>query len=113
MLFRSASIAIPAYQQYVLRANRADAQAILMESAQFMERYFTTNNSYAAAEELSTVSPKGATGSRIKYNISFNTQTAETYTLEAVPEGAQADDSCGTMTVSQTGATFADAAGCW
>jgi type IV pilus assembly protein PilE len=41
-----ASIAYPAYQDYVRRAARADAKAVLMETAQFMERHFTTNNAY-------------------------------------------------------------------
>ena len=112
-----ASIALPAYQQYVLRANRADAQAILMETAQFMERFFTTNNSYAGAgavvETVSAVSPKGAGGRAIKYNISFSAQSVTAYTLRAVPNGGQADDSCGTVTVSNTGATSAARTGCW
>jgi len=106
-----ASIALPAYQQYVLRANRADAQAILMETAQFMERYFTTNNSYAGAALLSAVSPKGA--GTAKYNISFSAQSATAYTLQAVPQGGQTADSCGTLTVDQTGATTAGGTGCW
>ncbi len=55
-----ASIALPSYQNYVLRANRSNAKAILLESAQFMERYFTTNNTYLAADILSNVSPKAA-----------------------------------------------------
>ena len=107
------AIALPAYQQYILRANRADAQAILMETAQYMERYFTTNNSYVDAPLLSNVSPKGS-GGAAKYNISFDGDpTATTYTLQAVPAGGQADDACGTLTVSNTGATDADEAGCW
>ena len=110
-----ASIALPAYQQYLLRASRADAQAILMESAQFMERYFTTNNSYAGAAvaTVSAVAPKGAGGSAIKYNISFSAQSATAYTLQAVPNGGQAADSCGTVTVSNTGAQTPTTARCW
>ena len=108
-----ASIALPAYQQYVLRAARADAQAIMMESAQFMERYFTTNNSYVDAPLLSGQSPKTGTA---RYNISFTADpTAAAYTLQAVPTsaGGQADDACGTMTVTNTGATDGYEAGCW
>jgi type IV pilus assembly protein PilE len=105
-----ASIAIPAYQQYVLRANRADAQAILMETAQFMERYFTTNNSYADAALLSGQSPKTGTA---KYTISFSSQSDTAYTLQAAPQGSQTADSCGTLSVDQTGATTAGGTGCW
>jgi type IV pilus assembly protein PilE len=113
-----AAIAYPSYTQYVLRSNRADAQAILMESAQFMERYFTTNNSYVGATVLSAVSPKGAAGTAIKYNISFSVTAAaatpNVYTLQAVPANGQtADTTCGTLTVSQTGAQTPTTAGCW
>ena len=109
-----AAIAYPSYTQYVLRANRADAVAILTESAQYMERYYTTNTSYASATSLSAVSPKGATGTRIKYNIDFSvTPTATVYTLRAIPANGQANDSCGTLTLSQTGAQTPTTAGCW
>jgi type IV pilus assembly protein PilE len=113
-----AAIAYPSYTQYVLRANRADAVAILTESAQYMERYFTTNNTYVGATvaSVSAVSPKGATGTNIKYNISFvrNSLTANTFTLQVVPANGQtADTTCGTMTVSQTGAQTPTTARCW
>ena len=109
-----AANAIPSYTQYVLRANRADAVAILTESAQYMERYYTTNTSYTSATLLSAVSPKGATGTRIKYNITFSvTPNATVYTLRAIPANGQANDTCGTLTLSQTGAQTPTTAGCW
>lgn len=108
------AIALPSYRQYVLQANRADAKAILMETAQFMERYFTTNNSYAGAAVLSAVAPKGATGGAIRYNITFSvTPTASQYTLQAAPANNQTSDSCGTLTLSNTGAQTPTTAGCW
>jgi type IV pilus assembly protein PilE len=109
-----AAIAMPSYQQYVLKANRQDAQAILMENAQFMERYFTTNNKYTDATLLSTVSPKGAAGTRIKYNITFSvTPTDSAYTLSAAPANGQTTDTCGTLTIAHTGAQTPTTAGCW
>lgn len=109
-----AAIAYPSYRQYVLRSNRAEAKAIMMEAAQFMERYFTTNNTYVGAALPSTVSPKGASGSGIKYNISFSVApTANNYTLQAVPNGGQASDACATLTLSQAGARTPTTAGCW
>lgn len=109
-----ASIAYPSYRQYVLRSNRAESKAVLMETAQFMERYFTTNNTYAGATVPSAVSPKGASGSGIRYNISFSAgPAANTYTLQAVPSGSQAADTCGTLTLTQAGARTPATAGCW
>jgi type IV pilus assembly protein PilE len=79
-----AAIAYPSYTQYVQRANRADAQAIMMENAQFMERWFTTNGTYAGATMPTTVSPKSSTAATSKYAISFNPAfTATTYTIQA------------------------------
>lgn len=105
-----ASIALPAYRQYVLRANRADAQAILMETAQFMERYFTTNNTYVGAAVPFAQSPKTGTA---KYTITLSAQSASGYIVQAAPQGGQTADACGTMTVNQTGATTAGGTGCW
>jgi type IV pilus assembly protein PilE len=110
-----AAIAYPSYTQYVIRANRADAAALLIESAQYMERYFTTNNTYVGATLVSGVSPRAATGGNIKYNITFSVApTATVYTLSAAPTNGQAGDTtCGTLTLSQTGAQTPTTAGCW
>jgi type IV pilus assembly protein PilE len=109
-----AAIAYPAYQQYVLRANRAEAKAILTETAQIMERYFTTNGTYVGGALSSAVSPKNATGSAVKYNISFTaTPTATAFTVQAVPSGTQTSDSCGTLSLSYTGAQTPTTSGCW
>lgn len=109
-----ASIAYPSYQQYVLRANRAEAKAILTETAQAMERHFTTNGTYEGGALLSAVSPKGAVGGAIKYNLGFlEGPTAAGFKLQAVPAGSQADDSCGTLELWNTGQQKPTTAGCW
>lgn len=109
-----ASIAYPSYTQYVLRANRAEAKAILTETAQFMERHFTTTGTYVGGTRLSNVSPKNAAGSAIKYNISFSVNpTATAFELSAAPANGQTSDSCGTLTLSNTGAQTPATAGCW
>ena len=110
------AIALPSYQQYVIKANRQDAEAILMENTQFMERYFTTNNTYVGATLPNLVSPKGSSGTGVKYDMGFDTpSTASTYKLEAKPANSQlsADTTCGELTVSNTGAQTPATAGCW
>lgn len=108
-----ASIAYPNYLEYVRTAARADAKALLQETAQYMERYYTTNGSYVGATVISSVSPKDS-GSGARYNVSFSvTPTASAYTLQAVPTGSQSADRCGTLTLSQTGARTPTASGCW
>jgi type IV pilus assembly protein PilE len=96
-----ASIAYPSYTQYVQRANRADAQAIMLENAQFMERYFTTNGTYAGADLPKQQSPESGTA---KYSITLTpAATATGFTIQAAPSGSYTDTLCGTMTIDQTG----------
>lgn len=96
-----AAVALPAYREHVRKAQRAEAQAVLLEAAQFMERWFTTNNTYVGAvlpAALQT-SPKGAVTTR--YQIAPSAVTATTFTLTATQ--LIGDTSCGNFTLTQTG----------
>lgn len=103
-----AAIAFPSYQDYVRRAKRADAQTVLLELAQFMERHYTANGTYLTAANAApilpfTVAPKDGTDRN--YDLSFvGEPTASGYTLQAVPRGSMAGDACGTLTLNNTGA---------
>lgn len=110
-----AAIAIPSYTQYILRSNRDVAKAALSENAQFMERYFTTNNTYVGAALPVSVIPRGASGTGVRYNLSFVADpTVDAFTIRAVPANAQSGESCGTLTLANTGAQGAgQASGCW
>jgi len=44
-----AAIAIPSYSAYIVRGQRAAAKAVLLQTAQAMERFYTSNGSYANA----------------------------------------------------------------
>jgi type IV pilus assembly protein PilE len=119
-----ASIAIPAYTQYMKRSHRAEAKTALLENAQFLERNFTVTNSYVTdggGDELNEASlpvlhsPKE--GANAKYDIRL-TNNATSYTLRAVPRagGRMEDDSCGELTLTNTGvkdSTKGDAKTCW
>lgn len=109
------AVAIPSYRKNVQSTQRATAKAIMAETTQYMERYYTTNNTYVSGTLSSAVSPKGATGTSIAYNISFTaTPTASAYTVQAVPVNGQSSDSCGTLSLSSTGAQSATGTGsCW
>jgi type IV pilus assembly protein PilE len=109
-----ATIAYPSYQEYVRRANRADAQAIMLENAQFMERFFTTNGTYSGADLPKQQSPESGTA---KYTLPDPAGTATGYLIQAVPAGDYEDPKCGTLTIDQTGAKTASGTGtladCW
>jgi type IV pilus assembly protein PilE len=115
-----AAIAMPAYQNYVMQSNRAVAKSILYENAQFMEQFYTENNRYdqdvggnAVAIPV-TQSPR--TGA-VQYNITLQAVANATFTLQAVPDagGSMAGDTCGTLTLTNTGLQGAggNVAECW
>ncbi len=43
-----AAIAYPSYRDQVIRSNRTEARALLLDAAARQERFFSSNNSYAA-----------------------------------------------------------------
>lgn len=91
------AVAYPSYSGHVTKSRRTDAQAVLMEASQFMERYFTENNRYdqdtdgtpVALPAILRNSPRDS-GVEL-YNIDI-AATAKTYTLTARPINAQAGD---------------------
>jgi type IV pilus assembly protein PilE len=84
----------------------------MMETAQFMERYFTTNGTYAGAAVLSDVSPQNSTGGARRYTIAFTAApTATAFSLTATRVNSQLNDSCADLTLVHTGVQ--GPAGCW
>ncbi len=107
-----ASIAYPSYTNHILKTRRTAAEACLLELGQFMERYYTTNMSYASATLPNTQCRTDLTSF---YTFSFATgqPTATTYTIQSSAGGAQSSDSCGTLALTHTGARTPTTAGCW
>ena len=107
-----AAVAFPSYNSHVMKSRRAAAATCLMERAQFMERYYTTNLTYVDAP-----APAQCPDIAAFYNVSFvEAPTARAYTLRAVPQAAQAqrDTKCGTLTLTATGQRgAASTTGCW
>lgn len=103
-----ASIAYPSYTQFVRRSARADAKSALMENAQFMERNFTTANSYAvdsASNPITSASlpvQQSPRNGAAKYTVTVTVDAATPgqFLLRAAPVTA---DDCGTFTLNQQG----------
>lgn len=116
-----AAIAYPSYQDSIRKSRRADAQTALLELAQFMERQYTANGTYLTAANAAvtlpfTESPKD--GATKHYNLAFSgNPTRNAYVLGATPKNAMANDPCGTLTLSNTGAkgqaTGMSVTDCW
>jgi type IV pilus assembly protein PilE len=98
-----AAIAYPSYTEQVARGRRADAKAALLETAQWMERRYTMNNTYVGA---SLPALRGSTAEfyAIAFSGGASAPTANSYWLQIAPRGAMANDRCGTFAVSNAGA---------
>lgn len=110
------AIAFPSYTEQVRKGRRADAKAALAELSQFMERTLVENKTYTPGGASPTLpfteSPKDGTSKY--YTLSLRAVAATSYTLQAVPKNAQANDKCGTMTLNSLGVkTAALTSGCW
>ena len=106
-----ASIAYPSYQGSVMKSRRADATGALLGLANAMERHFTETNSYLGAADINGVptifsATSPVDGGTAYYNLTIDpATTASSYTLNAVPDpaNAQINDKCGTLTLTNTG----------
>lgn len=104
-----ASIAMPSYLESVARSRRADAQAILTESAQWLERYYSQNNSYDAATAFAAsgllYSPRGSTAEKSYYRVSLKTPEApfQTFSLTAERANSMSEDGCGDFVLNNVG----------
>ena len=96
------SIAYSSYQSNVVKSRRQAAQGCLVELAQYMERFYTSNMSYASA---TLPTQQCQTDLSAHYTFDLAVQTASTYIVRATAEGAQltVDESCSPLTVTQTG----------
>ena len=111
------TIAVSSYRGSVLKARRAEAKADLLELTQLIERFRTENNTFVGFTRPFTTSPRNG---QAFYNLQFpaGQPTATTYILQAVPQGAQANDTrCLTLTINQAGVRGTSGSGtvadCW
>ena len=109
-----ASLAWPSYQSLILRSQRAQARASLLQAAHWLERAASANGSYPLTADV-PASVLQIDGQRYKMSV---TSTAQSYTLSATPVGTQTADACGTLTVNHLGVRSVKgasqtAAQCW
>ena len=106
-----AAFAYPSYQEQVRKTRRADCSGALMGLANALERSFTVNNTYLRAGTAGgntgapTIYPATCPidGGTPTYNLSIQAVTVSTFTIQAAPIGAQANDKCGNFTLTNTG----------
>lgn len=97
-----AAVAHASYSNHITKTRRAAGASCVLEVAQFMERYYTTNLSYLNADL-----PKNQCRNDLAehYTLELDGLSASTYTVRAVPIGPQLqrDEKCGTLSIDQAG----------
>jgi len=118
-----AAIALPSYNEYIVKSNRAAAASCLLEIAQAMERRYAANAAYNNPNTLPVPACSADIANRGRYDLAFaaNQPTAITFVLTATPTAAQKDKRCGILTldnngvkgVSANGSVTGDVQTCW
>jgi type IV pilus assembly protein PilE len=98
-----AAIAYPSYQTYIQTSRRSVASGCLQEMAQQMERRYTTTLAYNSTTTLPVLAC--TTPINTYYTFAFSTAqpTVKTFAIEAQAMGAQVNDGCINLTLTQTG----------
>jgi type IV pilus assembly protein PilE len=117
-----AAVAYPSVMQQVMKSRRADAKSTLLACAQTLERFNTQSGHYVAGTDASVNAACAGVSKNGYYNLPAanipTTAGSSTFSIQAVPSGAQSSDACGTFTFTQdgvkgvTGGTLASS-NCW
>lgn len=98
-----AAVGYPAYTSQLEYGRRTDAQRLLLESANALERAYAADGIYPL-----DYTPAHTTHYQLSYSVAPDQLT---YLLSATPNSSTA--SCGTLTLNQSGATTPTTANCW
>jgi len=116
------ALALPSYQASVLRSGRSEAKNILLQVAGNQERFFSANNTFSVnADPLSNPVVLALTSETGRYQVTVAAcggggTIATCFVATATPQLDQVNDSCTTLTLSNTGvrgATGDTVEECW
>jgi type IV pilus assembly protein PilE len=114
-----AAIAVPSYQQHVIKSNRAAAESFMLQVANREEQYILDARSYTATVGAGGLGLTAPTSVSKFYNITITLPAAASYTITATPINSQlaSDTKCASLTLDQTGAKGKTGTGsvaeCW
>ena len=101
------AVALPSYQNYVIRTNRSAAQADMLAAAQAMEKYYAINFTYAGAAAGTTFPNEAPTDAQTKrYDLSLPVADPNGFLIRAIPKGPQTGD--GRLELNHLGQRFWD-----
>jgi type IV pilus assembly protein PilE len=88
------AIALPAYQQYIIRGKRSAAQAQMMDIASREEQFLLANRSYAdkAALVANGYTLASAVATNYAYDVTLGAGPVPSYTITFTASGTQLSD---------------------
>lgn len=98
-----AAVAYPSYQQYILRSNRATAQAFMMEVSSRQQQYFLANRSYATLEELGFGTLPADVAERYTCDVDVGTDAVPSFLITCSGKTGTMQASDGDLTLDNTG----------
>lgn len=106
-----AAIVLPNYSQYIAKGHRTDAQAAMLNLAQYLESQYNASFNYPASNTIpsSLTAPSNVSS---YYTLSVDTSNNQKFTITATPTSRQ-NDSCGTLSITEEGKKTPTTAGCW
>lgn len=97
-----AAIALPSYQQHVIRSNRSAAQSQMMEIANREQQFLLSNRTYANKATLAvSYTLPSAVSSKYTYDVVPGAGAVPSYLITFTPTGTQVSD--GVLTLSSEG----------
>jgi len=106
------SFALPSFQHTQLKSQRTLVKLALAKTAHWLERAASMSGNYPSAVPDSVWQ-----STELRYRLQVQSQ-AQSFTVTAIPLGAQAKDACGSLTLGHTGErgvqnAALNAAQCW
>jgi len=99
-----AAIAVPSYQQYIIRGNRAAAQSQMMDIANLEQQYILANRVYTATGADLGYSLPSDVGARYGYSITVdNVGPPPSFTITFTPITGTPQANDGTLVLTSAG----------
>ncbi|REL26007.1 type IV pilin protein [Thalassotalea euphylliae] len=110
-----AAVAYPSYTQYVAKANRSEAQQVLLNLANLMEQHHLDHRTYPSDLTAVGQQDKVMKTENGLYSVEITSATNSAFTIKATGKNQQAtvDAACLWLTIDNTGARKAKSADCW
>ncbi|PTU80049.1 pilus assembly protein [Pseudomonas indoloxydans] len=99
-----AAIAYPSYTQYVVRANRAEAQSYLMDLAQRQQQVLMDSRAYLSTVSALGVQEPASVTKNYTVSISGVGTAPPAFTITAAPKAGTVQAGDGDLVIDQSGA---------